>query len=180
MDCIAFTFTADVKFELVAMCCLIIAGNIIVRIAKFDENDPMIPDYKDILTIYPKTSFSLDNFKKYESLCLKALGYKLRYFTAYHFVIFLSNCGYVFSNDIYIPSNSPQKVLTKKKSNSAIPSVNVTISNNAIPFEESNSSLIKMPSSNSSSLEKLYDHTKDLLSFFIEGIQIVLRRSSID
>lgn len=134
--------------------------------AKYDENDPMIPDLKDIQNIYPKLSFSVDLIRKYEFLCIKALGYNLRIFTAYHFICFFANCGYVFSDDIIAPSASQSKFLVKKKSNSAIPSVNITISSNTIPNEDSCST---KSAAQNSSVDKIYESTKEILSYFIEG-----------
>ena len=110
-------------------------------------------------------NFSVELIRKYESMCLKALGFNLRIFTAYHFIYFFANCGYIFSDDIITPSPSPNRVLVKKKSNSAIPSVNITISSNTIQNDDSCSS----KSARNSSIDKIYESTNEILSYFIEG-----------
>lgn len=134
--------------------------------AKFDENDPMIPDLKDILNIYPKLSFTVEIIRKYEFLCIKALGYNLKIFTAYHFIYFFSNCGYVFSDDTMIQCPTQTKTLVRKKSNSAIPSVNITISSNTFPNDDNCST----KSAQNTSVDRIYESTIEILSYFVEGI----------
>lgn len=119
-------------------------------------------------------NFSVDLIRKYEFLCLKALGYNLRIFTAYHFICFFANCGYVFSDDIITPVQSPSRVLVKKKSNSTIPSVNITISSNTNQNDEG--CLTKTAAQNSS-VDKIYESTKEILSYFIEGNSYILKKT---
>jgi len=166
MDRIGNSLKFEINFELVGVCCVIIAGLYQLIIAKFNENDPNIPEHKDIINIYPKTTFSVTNLKKYEFICLKILGYKLSSFSSYHFLLFFSNCGYIFPNDFASSIISPNILLNKKKSNSAIPSVNITIASNSNTNDD-----FKIREFNNFSIEKIYEFTLEIVYYFIEGIK---------
>jgi hypothetical protein len=89
--------------EIYAVASLLIA-------AKFDENDPNIPDlYKFQEVAHAGTSggkfrfyFKIEEIKKAEVLCIKALAYKLNYYSFYHFLVFFFAHGIVFEEDLEI------------------------------------------------------------------------------
>ena len=58
------------------------------------------------------------------------------------------------------------KTLVRKKSNSAIPSVNITISSNTFPNDDNCST----KSAQNTSVDRIYESTIEILSYFVEGI----------
>ena len=92
------------KYEFYSICCLLIA-------AKFDEIDSNIPDLFHFQKICSskfdhKIYFTIDEIKKYEVYTIKALNYKLNYFTPYHFLIFFFSHGVVFYVEINKNNNN--------------------------------------------------------------------------
>jgi hypothetical protein len=89
----------ELKMNLMIIGCAILA-------AKFIENDPIIPHFRDI------SASSVKEIKKYEELCLKYLEYKLNYFTAYDFIHYFLTFGVLFVkespsiNNSYYPQNN--------------------------------------------------------------------------
>lgn len=70
-----------------------------INSAKFDENDPNIPDLSHFQSLHGKY-FLLDELRRTEIICLKVLDYKLNYFTSYHFLVFYLAHGIIFTNEI--------------------------------------------------------------------------------
>ena len=72
--------------------------------AKFDEKVPIITNLSEYQTIYNNLEFTKDEIKKYEIFSIKALGYKLNYFTPYHYINFFIVYGYIYSDELIIRS----------------------------------------------------------------------------
>ena len=123
----------------------------------------MVPYLKDMLNIYNRQNFTFENLRKSEFFCIKSLYYNLRIYTAYHFIVFFANCGYIFSDDILI-NNPKNKSLLKKKSHSTILLLNIQL------CEENNSNGDNFAIQNND-LDKIYKLTYDIL------FNIVVRHS---
>lgn len=83
----------EFKPDLMVVGCLLLA-------AKFTENDPAIPNLKDI-QVHPHSYFyNVKDVKRYEEFCLRVLQYKLDHFTALDYLQFLLNCGIILIEEI--------------------------------------------------------------------------------
>jgi hypothetical protein len=101
MDLI-LTSTHDTKMELISFACLILAGKIFSYPAKFDENDPCIPNFTNFENLYYKNLFTKEELRQYEYICLRYLDYNLNHNTAYQYICFFMCHGYVFSDEMKV------------------------------------------------------------------------------
>ena len=62
---------------------------------------PNLPEFENE---YYKMEFTFDEIKRCEIFCLKSLGYKLNYFTAYHFINYFIIHGYIYSDEVINPN----------------------------------------------------------------------------
>ena len=97
-------------YVLLSLSCLFVA-------AKFNENDPRIPDiykFNNVLSNLTKYKFifTVDDVRNGEVAVLKMLQYKLNRFSIYHFIVFFFAHG-IFFDETYERSES--KGLGKKK-----------------------------------------------------------------
>ena len=97
-------------YVLIALSCLFVA-------AKFNENDPRVPDiyqFNDVLSSLTKYKFifSVDEIRRGEVIVLKMLGYKLNRYSIYHFIVFFFAHG-LFFNETF--DRSDNKGIGKKK-----------------------------------------------------------------
>lgn len=97
-------------YVLISLSCLFVA-------AKFNENDPRVPDiyqFNDVLSSLTnyKFIFSVDEIRRGEVIVLKMLGYKLNRYSIYHFIVFFFAHG-LFFNETF--ERSDNKGIGKKK-----------------------------------------------------------------
>ena len=59
------------------------------------ENDSTVPEYCSIISSDKKYFFDTEDISIYEQNCLKALDYKLNYYTVYDALCIILNCGIV-------------------------------------------------------------------------------------
>lgn len=83
-------------FVLISLNCLVIA-------AKFNENEPSVPDIKKFVSVLSNLTrfryrYSLNDMAQAEIFCLKMLNYKLNYYSLYHFLVFFFAHGIFFDN----------------------------------------------------------------------------------
>ena len=92
----------DLKIEInkkdlymICLACLIIA-------TKYNENDPHVPNiisFINLLSYYSRDmyKYQLDDIRKAEVFVLKAIEYKLNYFSIYHYFSFFFTHGFLFN-----------------------------------------------------------------------------------
>lgn len=98
------------EFILIGLNCLSIA-------AKFNENEPLVPEVKKFISVLSNLTryryrFSIDEMLQSEIYCLKMLNYKLNYYSVYHFLVFFF-CHGVFFNTFKNDPLSYNKLLEK-------------------------------------------------------------------
>jgi hypothetical protein len=100
MDLI-FTNTkiTDTNKELVAISCLMLSGKKMLLIsAKYDENDPDIPNLTYVLSLLYKY-YPIDELRRAEIYCIKLLSYRLNHFTFFHFNLFFMTYSCIYSDN---------------------------------------------------------------------------------
>ncbi len=94
-------FEISHKLESYAISCIMIA-------AKFDENDPNIPDLRHFQTTSSnflsqnhseRCFFPINELRSTEVKCMKILDHKLNYFTVYHFLFYFLCHGVVLQSE---------------------------------------------------------------------------------
>ncbi len=109
-------FEISQKVECYAISCIMIA-------AKFDENDPNIPDLRHFQTTssnflaqnHSKHSYlSINELRSTEVICMKILNHKLNYFTTYHFLFYFLCHGVVLQSELI------KKSLNEESSNTLV------------------------------------------------------------
>ena len=83
-------------YLLISLSCLVIAS-------KFNENDPRVPDITKYISMCSDVTkyryiFCLEEIRQGEVLALKKLGYKLNYYSIYHFIVFFFAHGVAFGD----------------------------------------------------------------------------------
>jgi hypothetical protein len=82
----------DLKLDLIVISCVLLSS-------KFNENDPFIPNLRQIQTKNSQdNNYTLKEIKKYEELCVKLLYYKLDLILAYDYISLFFKIG-VFTLD---------------------------------------------------------------------------------
>ena len=97
-------------FVLISLNCLVIA-------AKFNENEPTVPETKKFGSVLSNLTrfryrYSLNDMAQAEIFCLKMLNYKLNYYSLYHFLVFFFAHG-IFFNNFQNDSLNYMKILEK-------------------------------------------------------------------
>ena len=97
-------------FVLISLNCLVIA-------AKFNENEPTVPETKKFVSVLSNLTrfryrYSLNDMAQAEIFCLKMLNYKLNYYSLYHFLVFFFAHG-IFFNNFQNDSLNYMKILEK-------------------------------------------------------------------
>lgn len=97
-------------FVLISLNCLVIA-------AKFNENEPTVPETKKFVSVLSNLTrfryrYSLNDMAQAEIFCLKMLNYKLNYYSLYHFLVFFFAHG-IFFNNFQNDSINYMKILEK-------------------------------------------------------------------
>lgn len=75
----------------------------LIILAKFSENDPIIPDLACFSSSINRYYYSLKDVRKYEDFCVKQLNYKLDYYTAIDILEHVLSNGFIFSDEILSP-----------------------------------------------------------------------------
>lgn len=81
----------------------LIAVTALVLTVKYDENDAIAPDlafFKSLVVNKIRFSCEIEEILNCEVAMLKVLGYKLNYYTPYHFMNFFFGHGIVFKDEI--------------------------------------------------------------------------------
>lgn len=130
-----------------------IATGCFILAVKFDEMDSIIPYMNHFQSIFGEF-FSLEELRKFEFLCLKALRYDLNHFTAYHYLNYFCTYGIVFTDDLIQSSNYNSKSINSQD-------VMIVFKKNHV-----NGNYEQVP--NQIAL-KLYDKVKEILLLFTEG-----------
>jgi hypothetical protein len=93
----------EIKYDLLVLGCLFLS-------AKYCENDPVLPNMKEIQVFSQSYFYNVYEIIKYEEICLKLLCYKLDHYTPFDYLqIYLIN-GIILSHEI----NSIQPVTLDK------------------------------------------------------------------
>jgi hypothetical protein len=71
-------------------------------LAKYAENDPLIPEYSTFASNTSKFYFTIKDVRKYEDYLIKVLDYKLDYYTPYCITSFFIQHGIVFNDEILL------------------------------------------------------------------------------
>lgn len=87
------TITKTSEFLLIGLSCLLIA-------AKFNENDPNVPEIKKFIVVFCelikyKYRYRLEDLRIGEIFVLKQLDYKMNYYSIYHYIVFFFAHGLV-------------------------------------------------------------------------------------
>ena len=96
----------SLELEAVALVCLLLAGKIRMNnLAKFGEDDAIIPDLNDFGFINYKNFYTVDDIRKYEVLCLHIINFNVKIHTPFSFLYNFCLNGLVFNDETAADEN---------------------------------------------------------------------------